>query len=70
MAFIGQFYNLQIKNATYGIFVEKLYENMGIEFFKCVVEGKEYALLNNSPSMACLGTRISELISKNHTKFL
>ena len=50
MAFIGQFYNLQIKNASYGIFVEKLYENMGIEFFKCVVEGKEYALLSNSPS--------------------
>lgn len=55
MAFIGQFYNLQIKNSSYGIFVEKLYENMGIEFFKCVVEGKEYALLSNSPSnFGCL----------------
>lgn len=49
MSFIGSFYNLQITGAEYGIYVEQLYENMGIEFSKSIIEGSKYALINNSP---------------------
>ncbi|OQA78828.1 MAG: Pectate lyase superfamily protein [Tenericutes bacterium ADurb.Bin239] len=65
MAFIGQFYNLHIVNAKYGIYVEKLYQNMGIEFFKCRVEGSAYAMINHSPvNFGCLKVAFSDLIGE------
>ncbi len=49
MAFIGSFYNLEITDSVYGIYVERLYEHMGIQFCKAVITASEYAVINNSP---------------------
>ena len=49
MAFIGSLYNLTISGAEYGIYVENLYPNLGIEFANSTIEGSKYAVINNSP---------------------
>lgn len=49
MSFIGSLYNVSIKNATYGVFVEKLYPNMGIEIANSNIDGRIYAVMNCSP---------------------
>lgn len=50
MAFIGSFYNLSITDSVYGIYVERMYEHMGIQFLKTAVTASEYAVINNAPS--------------------
>lgn len=65
MAFIGQFYNLIIKNAKYGIYVTKLYENMGIDFCQSYIEGSEYSVMSSSPyNYGCLKISKSTLVGK------
>lgn len=65
MAFIGQFYNLAIKNAQYGIYVTKLYENMGIDFCQSQIEGSKYAIMSSSPyNYGCLKISKSDIIGK------
>lgn len=48
MAFIGSLYNINISDATYGVYVESLYPNLGIEFANSTIEGSKYAIINNS----------------------
>lgn len=50
MAFIGSFYNLKITDAQYGIYIEQMYVNMGIQFYNAVVSASEYAVINHSPA--------------------
>lgn len=49
MSFIGTFYDLRIYNAKYGIYVEQLYANMGIEFAQSEIYASDYAFINHSP---------------------
>ncbi len=49
MSFIGSLYNVSITDAVYGIYVEQMYEHMGIQFYKTTVSADEYAVINNSP---------------------
>lgn len=49
MSFIGTFYDLRILNATYGIYIEQLYANMGIEFAQSEIQASKYAMINHSP---------------------
>lgn len=49
MAFIGSFYDLHISGSKYGIYVDKMYNYMGIQFCKAEIEGSLYSLINNSP---------------------
>ncbi len=65
MAFIGQFYNLVVKNAQYGIYVTKLYENMGIDFCQSYVQGEKYAIMSSSPyNYGCLKISKSDIVGK------
>lgn len=49
MSFIGSLYNVSVTDAVYGIYVEQMYEHMGIQFYKTTVSAEKYAVINNSP---------------------